>query len=194
MHGQMSALFETTHRWHWQNTPNLYAFASIPRNLDIMSKVKPQWSFCEQTRSIAAIIHTRAWRFVLPGMPWWRHQMETFFALLALCAGNSPVTGEFPAQKPVTRSFDVFLIPAWINGWWFETPSRPLWRHCNAWMVFILPNTGSQHKLDHVVHGGLSTIDQPRGNFSIFYWVYHNLRGSFISMLLNDEYRWLINV
>ena len=33
--------------------------------------------------------------------------METFSALLALCAGNSPVTGEFPAQRPVTRSFDV---------------------------------------------------------------------------------------
>ena len=34
--------------------------------------------------------------------------METFSALLAICAGNSPVTGDFPAQKPVTRSFDVF--------------------------------------------------------------------------------------
>ena len=33
--------------------------------------------------------------------------METFSALLALCAGNSPVTGEFPAQRPVPRSFDV---------------------------------------------------------------------------------------
>ena len=40
---------------------------------------------------------------------WWRHQMETFSTLLALCAGNSPVTGEFPAQRPVTRSFDVFF-------------------------------------------------------------------------------------
>ena len=40
---------------------------------------------------------------------WWRHQMETFSALLALCAGNSPVTGEFPSQRPVTRSFDVFF-------------------------------------------------------------------------------------
>ena len=35
--------------------------------------------------------------------------METFSALLALCVGNSPVTGEFPAQRPVTRSFDVFF-------------------------------------------------------------------------------------
>ena len=34
--------------------------------------------------------------------------MEIFSALLAICAGNSPVTGDFPAQRPVTRSFDVF--------------------------------------------------------------------------------------
>ena len=69
---------------------------------------------------------------------WWRHQMETFSALLAICAGNSPVTGEFPAQRLVTRSFDGFFVlrlnkrlskQSW--GWWFEMPSRPLWRHCN---------------------------------------------------------------
>ena len=35
--------------------------------------------------------------------------MEAFSALLALCADNSPVTGEFPSQRPVTRSFDVFF-------------------------------------------------------------------------------------
>ena len=33
--------------------------------------------------------------------------METFSALLAICAGNSPVPGEFPTQRPVTWSFDV---------------------------------------------------------------------------------------
>ena len=49
--------------------------------------------------------------------PWWRHEMETFSALLALCAGNSPVTGEFPAQRPVTRSFDVSLICVLSNSW-----------------------------------------------------------------------------
>ena len=50
-------------------------------------------------------------------IPWWRHQMETFSVLLALCAGNSPVTGEFPTQRPVTRSFDVSLICVWTNRW-----------------------------------------------------------------------------
>ena len=68
---------------------------------------------------------------------WWRHQMESFSALLAICAGNTPVTGEFPTQWPLTRSFDVFfhlrlnkrLSKQWW-GWWFETPSCPLWRLC----------------------------------------------------------------
>ena len=35
--------------------------------------------------------------------------METFYALLAISAGNSPVTGESPSQRLVTRSFDVFF-------------------------------------------------------------------------------------
>ena len=64
--------------------------------------------------------------------------METFSALLAICAGNSPVPGELPTQRPMTWSFDVFfdlrpnkrLSKHWW-GWWLEMPSCPLWRHCN---------------------------------------------------------------
>ena len=48
--------------------------------------------------------------------------METFSALLAICAGNSPVTGEFPAQRPVTQIFDVFfdlrLNKRLSKQWW----------------------------------------------------------------------------
>ena len=40
---------------------------------------------------------------------WWRHLVEIFSALLARCPGYSPITGEFPAQRPVTRSFDVLF-------------------------------------------------------------------------------------
>ena len=64
---------------------------------------------------------------------WWRHQMETFSALLAIYAGNSLVTGEFPAQRQVTRSFDVFFdlrlnkrLSKQSWGWLFEMPLRPL--------------------------------------------------------------------
>ena len=48
---------------------------------------------------------------------WWHHQMETFSALLAICAGDLPVPGEFPSQRPVARSCDVSLFCVWINGW-----------------------------------------------------------------------------
>ena len=86
---------------------------------------------------------------------WWRHQMETFSASLALCAGNSPITGEFPSQMPVTRSFDVFFVlrsnkrmskHAW--GWWFETPSRSLWRHCNEslWLIIVFVCCKFKHR------------------------------------------------
>ena len=64
--------------------------------------------------------------------------METFYALLALCAGNSPVAGEFPAQKPVTRSYDVFF-DLYLNEqlskqswyWWFR-------RHCAHYDVTLM--------------------------------------------------------
>ena len=53
--------------------------------------------------------------------------METFSALLAICAGNSPVSGEFPSQRPVTQSFDVFIdlhMNEWLSkhswGWWLD--------------------------------------------------------------------------
>ena len=64
--------------------------------------------------------------------------METFSTLLAFCAGNSQVTRKSP-QRPITWSLAVFfdlrlnkrLSKQW-RGWWFETPLRPLWRHCNS--------------------------------------------------------------
>ena len=70
------------------------------------------------------------------GASWWRHQMETFSALLALCES----TGHrwIPLKRPVTQS-DVFFDLC-LNKWsskqsrrWFETPSRLLSRHCNVW-------------------------------------------------------------
>ena len=91
------------------------------------------------TFSYGSVATMSVWHILKPPKySWWRNQMETFSALLAICAGNSPVPGEFHAQRPVTRSFDVFfdlrlnkrLSKQWW-GWWFETPSHPLWRHFN---------------------------------------------------------------
>ena len=56
-------------------------------------------------------------------------QIETFSALLALCARNSPVTGEYPSQRPVTRSLMYLMICAWTNGWVNNRNAGDLRRH-----------------------------------------------------------------
>ena len=102
---------------------------------------------CSQRYAIHRLERTiRQWTLSHEGnmifYTWWRYQMEILSALLAICAGNSPVSGEFPAKKLVTRSFDVFF-DLYLNkrfskqwwSWWFETPSPLLWRHCNVHFI-----------------------------------------------------------
>ena len=81
-------------------------------------------------------------------LAWWRHQIGTFSELPAISAGNSLVTGKFPAQRLVTRSFHVFFylrLNKWLGkqswGWWFETPSCSLWRHSNGLYGQYQPET-----------------------------------------------------
>ena len=77
---------------------------------------------------------------------------ENIFRVTCFCAGNSPVPGEFSAQRPVTRSFDVFFdlhldkqLSKQCPGWWFETPSGSLWRQCNGLLAWWLEDRRRQH-------------------------------------------------
>ena len=81
--------------------------------------------------------------------------MDTFSALLVLCEGNPPVTGGFPLQWPVTRSFDVFFdlrlnkrLSRQLRRRWFETPSPSLLRHCIGprYIYRLSPWTNAQHR------------------------------------------------
>ena len=94
--------------------------------------------------------------------------METFSALLAICAENSPVPGDFPAQRPVTRGFDVFFDlclnkrlgkQSW--GWWFETLSHPSWRHRNDHDTHVVVIDGTrcfQVSVRNPIYGGYPTL------------------------------------
>ena len=54
---------------------------------------------CSASPHLSCIENMRPWTYIYLTATWWRHQIETFSASLALCAGNSPVTGEFPSQR-----------------------------------------------------------------------------------------------
>ena len=89
-------------------------------------------------------------QIILVALPWikcWHpYQVKSIILVMTSsngpifrAAGNSSVTGEFPSQRPVTRSFDVFYdlrvnkrLSKQSWGWWFEAPSRSLWRHRNV--------------------------------------------------------------
>ena len=124
------------------NTGNVFPSTDFMGNRELATPVcisAPAWPLSAKKPMAQIVKGVNHNKYPFNGDSWWRHQMETFCALLAICAGISPVTCEFPAQRPVTQSFDVFidlrlnkrLSKQWW-GWWFETLSRPLWRHCNV--------------------------------------------------------------
>ena len=91
----------SNHRW--------FAMYSISHRIS-------SW-FCCALFCCGYIISSYGMMFSWLLLTWWHHQMETFSALLALCVGNSLFAGEFPSQRPVTRSFDIFFVlNAWVNN------------------------------------------------------------------------------
>ena len=71
---------------------------------------------------------------------WWRHQMETFSALVAICAGNSPVTGEFPHKGQWRGALMFSLMCAWINGWVNNREAGDLRRHRAHYGIRVMIN------------------------------------------------------
>ena len=68
----------------------------------------------------------------------WKH-FPRYWPFVRGIHRDRTLTGEFPAQGPVTQSFDVLFdkhpnnrLSKQSQGWWFETPSRSLWRPCNV--------------------------------------------------------------
>ena len=143
------------HYWHH--------FASLWRESNDHCRIPSQWIWNAERVSMSGYHFDQMstiWNIFLIFMPWWHHQMEKCSALLAIGAGNSPGTGEFPTQMPVTRSLDVFFDPRpnkrlrkqWW-GWWFEMPSNPLWRYCNAlYNQYTIPMHFSYHSSRHTNH------------------------------------------
>ena len=82
----------------------------------------------------------RCCNFVFPSLSMMTSSNENIFRVTGPLCGEFTGPGEFPTQRPVTRSFDVFfdlrpnkrLSKQW-RGWWFETLSRPFWRHRNVY-------------------------------------------------------------
>ena len=115
--------------------------------------------------------------------------METFSDLVALSAGNSPVTDEFPTQRPVTRSFDVFFdlglnkrLSKQSRRWWLETPWLSVWYHGNDWlhvntlspeqMGRYLSDAFSNEFVIDSYHSDPDDIEMFVASYSVTYFIY----------------------
>ena len=72
------------------------------------------------------------------GRPWWHHQMETFSALLAICAGNSPVPVNSPHKGQWRGALMFTLICARINGWVNNREAGDLRRYRAHYDVIVM--------------------------------------------------------
>ena len=82
---------------------------------------------------------------------WWRQQMETFSALLFICAGNSPVTGEFP-DKGQWRGAFIFFICAWANSWANNGDDGDLRRHRAHYDVIVMSHWPQRYPICHHIN------------------------------------------
>ena len=135
-------------QWFLSDTTyRIYAY-QCTRDRDVQINVKPQVNTLLQNicsphgiyfitkcdYMLEPVIHQRKKLWLAS---WWRHQMETFSALLALCEGISPGTGEFPSQSQWRGILTFSLIWARTNGWVNHRDDGDLRRHCAYYDVTV---------------------------------------------------------
>ena len=121
----------------FQETLKLFAFHFISRHWDgIGTWILSLWNTSSRLLGIANLLMIwQSWKpshlqpYFCPSYPWWRHEMETFSALLALCAGNSPVPVNSPHKGQWRGALVFSLICTRINGWVNNDEAGDLRRH-----------------------------------------------------------------
>ena len=118
-------------------------------------------------------------------MSWWRHQMETFSALLALCAGNSPVPVKSPHKGQWRGALMFSLICARINDWVNNHEAGDLRRHHGHYDVNVMvPYTKSKYIFNASTFN-LVALNQSDGLLSVV------ARTSIFKMVVNVRYIYL---
>ena len=132
------SLIVTSLSWETERTPTTQDISM--RRLCYLCVTR----IANQKISLQILVRVRHATGVVDGNSWWRHQMETFAALLALCAGNSPVPGNssVPGNSPHKgqwRGTLMFsLIYVWINGWVNNREASDLRRYRGHYDVSVM--------------------------------------------------------
>ena len=160
---------------------------------------------CSVSSHFPILIHCKLQIF-----PWWNwiYMMTSWNGNIIrvtgpLC-GEFTGPGEFPTQRPVTQSFDVFFdlrlnkrLSKQPWGWWFDTPSLSSWRQCNGiavWKILAvifnhLPIDGIKSRIFFSAlfgYDGLNTL-RPRRNGYV-------VDDTFQLIFLNENFSFFIQI
>ena len=123
-------------QWHdCPGTTIRFLSAKQPRNVWVNNHVNPVETHNTTTMKQSP---AQSCSYLMGYTPWWRHQMETFSALLAICVGNSPVPGEFPHKGQWRGALIFSLISVWMNGWVNNREAGDLRRYCAHYDVTVM--------------------------------------------------------
>ena len=111
-----------------------------PRGTDKSPSQRPAMRKAFPSHDIIILLKVRSSISPIGKLPlsWWRHQMETFSAFLAICAGNSPVPAEYPHKGQWRRALMFSLICVWINGWVNNREAGDLRRYRAHYDVIVI--------------------------------------------------------
>ena len=108
--------------------------------------ITPAWAFSNRSSDRHNEANAQSglviWYRILIQLSWWRHQMESFSALLTLCAGNSPVPLNSPHKGQGRGALMFSLICAWINDWVNNREAAVVRRHCGHYDVTVMHSDG----------------------------------------------------
>ena len=119
---------------------------------------------------------------------WWGHQVETFSAVLALCRGNSPVTGEFPHKRQWRGALMFSFNCTWINSWLNNREDGDLRCHqAHYGVIVMMIDDGNWLLTPYDILQTYLRHKVPSGNFTAFAIKYFTIPTMFSWKLFSCE-------
>ena len=134
-------------------------FVSYNKHVEKMNE-DDVYKMCKIKKSIVSTIS-----FIWFTISWWRHRMEKFFALLALCVRNSSALVNSPHKDQWRRALVFSLICVWINGWVNNREASDLRCYrahydvtlmCSVWSIFRWIHCGFSKTICHVCYQNIT--------------------------------------
>ena len=179
-------------KWY-TNIGGIFLFCWILQNIFVWLKIMHRQIYRLNMFYPNGLYNAFLWQPKVVRIPTMTSSNWNISAFLALCAGNSPVTSEFPSQMPVTRSL-MFFICTSACGWVNSRDAGDLRRHRAHYDVTLVVTTGGttgRRYNDLPCDQWRQSLHHDNSRSSVVHAPSHQSGTDFVCALLNDSFRYL---